>query len=89
MEEQIYNKNGKVIRYTNLDEILKLNISDRVRDEFRTKFNKRVFFDCNGSCKIGILAGIEINEKLSELYYIINTEDKKIYVPCENSLTIL
>lgn len=89
MEEQVYNKNGKVIRYTNLDDILRLNLSDRIRDEFKSKFNKRVFFDCNGSCKIGTLVGIEINEKLSAQYYIIDTEDKKIYVPCNNSLTLL
>lgn len=89
MEEQIYNKDGKVSRYTNLDDILKLNISDRVRDEFRTKFNKRVFFDRDGKCKVGKLIGIEINEKLSAQYYIIDTEDKKIYIPCNNSLTLL
>lgn len=89
MEEQVYNKDGKVNRYTNLDEILKLNISDRIRDELKTKFNKKVFFDCNGSCKIGKLVGIEVNEKFSEQYYIIDTENKKIYVPCNNSLTSL
>ena len=89
MEEQVYNKDGKVSRYTNLDDILKLNISDRVRDEFKDKFNRRVFFDRNGSCKVGKLVGIEINEKLSAQYYIIDTEDKKIYVPCNNSLTLL
>lgn len=89
MAEQVYNKDGKVSKYTNLDDILKLNISDRVRGEFKDKFNRRVFFDCNGSCKVGKLVGIEINEKLSEQYYIIDTEDKKIYVPCNNSLTLL
>lgn len=89
MEEQAYNKDGKVNRYTNLDEILKLNISDRIRDEFKTKFNRKVFFDCNGSCKVGKLVGIETNEKLYAQYYIIDTEDKKIYVPCNNSLTLL
>lgn len=89
MEEQVYNKDGKVSRYTNLDDILKLNISDRVRDEFKDKFNRRVFFDRNGSCKVGKLVGIEINEKLSAQYYIIDTEDKKIYVPCSSSLTLL
>lgn len=89
MEEQVYNKDGKVNRYANLDEILRLNLSDRVREEFKTKFNKKVFFDCNGSCKVGKLIGIEVNEKLSAQYYIIDTEDKKIYVPCNNSLTLL
>ena len=89
MEEQDYNKNGKISKYTSLDEILRLNISDRVRDEFKTKFNKKVFFDKDGSCRIGKLVGLEVNEKLSAHYYIIDTEDKKIYVPCNNSLTLL
>lgn len=89
MEEQVFNKEGKIYKYLNLDEISKLNIPDYVRAEFKAKFNKKVFFDCNGSCKIGKLVGIEINEKLSAQYYIIDTEDKKIYVPCSNSLTLL
>lgn len=89
MEVQDYNKNGEVNRYTNLDEILRLDISDELRENFSQKFNKKVFFDYNGNCKIGTLAGIEVNGKLSARYYIIDTEDKKIYVPCENSLTLL
>lgn len=89
MEEQVYNKDGKVNRYTNLDDILRLNISDKIREEFKTKFNKKVFFDTDGNCKIGKLVGLESNEKLSEYYYIIDTRDKKIYVPCNNSLTLL
>lgn len=89
MEEQVYNKEGKVNRYTDLDDILKLNISDRIRDEFKTKFKKRVFFEYKESCTVGKLVGIEINEKLSAQYYIIETSDKRIYIPCNNSLTLL
>ena len=89
MEEQIYNKNGKVNRYTNLDDILKLNLSDKLREEFKTKFKKRVYFEYKESCTIGKLVGIEINEKLSAQYYIIDTEDKRIYISCNNSLTLL
>lgn len=89
MEEQVYNKNGKVNRYTNLDDILKLNISDRIKNEFKDKFGKRVFFEYKESCTIGKLVGIEINEKLSAQYYIIDTEDKRIYILCDNSITLL
>lgn len=89
MEEQVFNKNGEVNRYTNLDEILRLNISDELRDNFDKKFNKKVFFDYNGNCKVGKLIGLEVNEQLSARYYIIDTGEKKIYIPCEYSLTLL
>lgn len=89
MEEQVFNKNGEVSRYTNLDEILRLDISEEIRDNFRKKFDKKVFFDYNGNCKVGKLVGIEINGQLSARYYIIDTEEKKIYVPCNSSLTLL
>lgn len=84
-----YNKNGEVIRYKNRDDILRLNLSDAVRENIEEKFNKRVFFDYNGSCKIGTLCGVEVNRKLSEYFYILESDDKEIYVSCFKSLTLL
>ena len=84
-----YNKNGAVDRYYNLDNILKLNLDNNVRENIEKKFGKRVFFDSNDSCKIGKLCGLEVNHKLSMLYYIIETDDKKLYVPTYQSITLL
>lgn len=84
-----YNKNGAIDRYYNLDNILKLNLDNNVRENIEKKFGKRVFFDSNDSCKIGKLCGLEVNHKLSMLYYIIETDDKKLYVPTYQSITLL
>ena len=84
-----YNKNGAIDRYYNLDNILKLNLDNNVIENIEKKFGKRVFFDSNDSCKIGKLCGLEVNHKLSMLYYIIETDDKKLYVPTYQSITLL
>ena len=84
-----YNKNGAIDRYYNLDNILKLNLDNNVVENIEKKFGKRVFFDSNDSCKIGKLCGLEVNHKLSMLYYIIETDDKKLYVPTYQSITLL
>lgn len=84
-----YNKNGTVDRYRNLDDILKLNLDNNIRETIKEKFGKKVFFDSNGSCKMGKLCGLEVNHKLSMLYYIIETEDKSLYIPTYQSITIL
>ena len=84
-----YNKDREVIRYKNRDDILKLNLSEEVRKNIEEKFNKRVFFDYRGSCKIGILCGVEVNRKLSEYFYILKSDNKEIYVSCFNSLTLI
>lgn len=84
-----YNKNGAVDRYTNLDDILKLNLEDNVRENIKEKFGKKVFFDSDGSCKMGKLCGLEVNHKLSMLYYIIEENDKKLYVPIYKSITAI
>lgn len=82
-----YNKNGEVNRYYSLDDILKLNLSDTLKKEFQAMFNKRIFYDNNGSCRVGILIGIEKNEKLSETYYIVDVNGNKNFVPTWKSLT--
>lgn len=84
-----YNKNGAVDRYNNLDDILRLNLDDNVRENIKEKFGKKVFFDSNGSCKMGKLCGLEVNHKLSMLYYIIDEGGKKLYVPTYNSITLV
>ena len=82
-----YNKNGEITRYFNLDDILKLNLPDNISKEIEDKFKKEVFYDNNGSCRLGTLIGIEINHKLSETYYIIEVKGVKNYVPVWKSIT--
>lgn len=82
-----YNKNGEVHRYYNLDDILRLNLPETLKEEFQTKFKKRVFYDNDGSCRMGILIGVEKNEKLSETYYIVDVDGNKNFVPTWKSLT--
>lgn len=82
-----YNKNGKADRYFNLDDILKLNLPDNIRKEVEEKFKKKVFYDNNGSCKLGVLIGVEMDYNLSETYYIIDIDGNKNYVPTWKSIT--
>ena len=84
-----YNKEGKINRYYDLDEILRLDLDSDTRKNFETKFGKRVYFDSYGSCKIGKLCGLEVNYKLSTLYYIIKTEDNNFYIPTYQSITLM
>lgn len=82
-----YNKNGEVNRYFNLDDILRLNLPNNTRKEVEEKFKKKVFYDNNGSCRLGVLIGIEMNHKLSETYYIVDVDGTKNYVPTWKSIT--
>lgn len=82
-----YNKNGEVDRYYNLDDILKLDLPDEAKSNFEDKFGKLVFFDSNGSCRMGTLCGLEKNQKLSMLYYIVKNDETKLFVPIWKSLT--
>lgn len=82
-----YNKDGEVNRYYNLDDILRLNLPESVISEVRSNFKKKVFYDSNGSCKLGTLVGIERNEKLSETYYIVDIDGTKNFVPTWKSIT--
>lgn len=82
-----YNKNGEIDRYYNLDDILRLNIPEETRNNLETKFGKTVFYDADGSCRMGTLVGLEKNSKLSMLYYIVDVNGKKNFVPTWKSLT--
>ncbi len=82
-----YNKNGEVNRYYNLDDILRLDLPEEIKKDYETKFGKRVFYDNNGSCRMGTLIGLEKNNKLSEVYYIVEVDSKKNFVPTWKSLT--
>lgn len=84
-----YNKNGEVDRYYNLDEILRLNLPEDLKENIKEKFKKKVFYDNNGSCRIGTLIGVERNHKLEETYYIIDVDGSKNFVPIWKSLTRL
>lgn len=84
-----YNKNGAVDRYYNLDDILKLDLDNNVRENIERKFGRRVFFDYNGSCKMGKLCGLEVNHKLSMLYYIIKRDERELYIPAYQSITLV
>ena len=85
-----FNKDGKIDRYYNLDEILRLDLNKEVRENLEKKFGKRVFFDSNGSCKMGKLCGLEKNYQLGMIYYIISDlEGKKVFVPINQSITVV
>lgn len=84
-----YNKNGEINRYYNLDDILKLNLPEDTLLEVQSKFKRKVFYDNNGSCRLGTLVGIERNEKLSETYYIVDVDGTKNFVPIWKSITIV
>lgn len=85
-----FNKGGKIDRYYNLDEILKLDLDKELKQNLEEKFGKTVFFDSNGTCKMGKLCGIEKNYQLTMIYYIIvDSENKKMFVPVHQSITLL
>jgi len=85
-----FNKSGEINRYYKLDDILKLDISEDLKKEFREKFKKRVFYEKDFNCKTGVLVGLETNYKLSDTYFIIDT-GKSIYhyIPTWLSITRL
>lgn len=69
----------------NLNDILNLDISDEIKEEIKTKLNKRVFYDDNSICKIGTLIGVKSNT-----HFIINDiTGTKNLIPIWKSLTIL
>lgn len=85
-----FNKDGKIDRYYNLDEILRLDLSKEVRENLEQKFGRRVFFDSNGSCKVGKLCGLEINYQLGATYYIISdANNKELFIPVSQSITTI
>lgn len=84
-----FNKNGEINRYYELDDILKLDIPENIKDNFKNLFNKNVFWDNNGSCKVGKLIGIEKNSILSEIYYMTEVDNVKNFVPIWKSITKL
>ena len=85
----MFNKQGKIYKHTNLDEILTLDISKSLKKTFKTMFNKKVYFEHEGKCKIGKLVGLEVNEQLCNYYFIISIEDKFLYITTNKSLTLL
>ena len=84
-----FNKEGKICRYYNLDDILKLDLDETIKDHFKKKFGKRVYFDSNGSCKVGKLCGLEKNYQFSMMYYIIEVKDRRVFIPINQSITTL
>lgn len=85
-----FNINGKIDEYYNLDDILRLNLDNKTKDNFREKFGKTVYFDLNGSCRIGKLCGLENNYQLSMVYYIIiNGDGDRMLIPIYKSITTL
>ena len=68
--------------YTDLNEILKLDIPENVLSNFKHCYNSLVYYEQDGNCKIGKLVGLKED---STLYYIINDE----YIPVWKSLTKL
>ncbi len=84
-----FNKDGKIDRYYNLDEILILDLDQEIKKNFEEKFGRTVYFDSNGSCKMGKLCGLEKNYQLTMIYYIVEADGKKMFVPINQSITLL
>lgn len=84
-----FNKDGKIDRYYNLDEILILDLDQEIKKNFEEKFGRTVYFDSNGSCKMGKLCGLEKNYQLTMIYYIVEAYGKKMFVPINQSITLL
>ena len=87
MINEDFNKDGKVYKYFSLDEILSLDIPDKLKDEYKQKFGKLVYYDGNGYCRLGFLTGLEKNEQLSGIYFIIENDGKTDYIPVWKSIT--
>lgn len=81
MEEQVSEK----INYISVEQFID-KLPEKIRNDLKEKCNKKVFFEHEGDCKVGTLTGIVIS---NPMLYVIDTKDKKIYVPCNNSLTLL
>ena len=58
---------------------------DLLLDEFKSKLNHKVYFEYKSSCKIGTLIGLI---KLDKYYWIIQESDL-LYIPIEQSITLL
>lgn len=84
-----FNKDGKIDRYYNLNEILRLDLDQEIKKNFEEKFGRTVYFDSNGSCKMGKLCGLEKNCQLTMIYYIVEADGKKMFVPINQSITLL
>lgn len=72
-------KNG----YYDLSDISELDIPDKIKKELKEKFNKLVFYDDNGSCRVGTLTNFTKN------YYIIESNNILNFVPIWKRLTIV
>ena len=81
MEKQVEKK----VVYTSIEQFID-KLPDKIKNDLKEKCNKKVFFEHEGDCKVGVLRGIAITDSM---LYVIDTKDKKIYVPCNNSLTLL
>lgn len=83
------NVNGQISRHYDLDEILSLDIPDSTKKSFKENFKKRVYFDYKDGCRLGTLIGLEMNYMLSNIFYIIETNNGTLYIPITNSITKL
>lgn len=81
-------------RYITLNEILESKTLDSVKDKFKTAFNKKVYFELNYNCRIGILIGLadvllDAEEEKIKQFYIIKIAEEEILIPIWKSLTEL
>jgi hypothetical protein len=77
----------EAIKYYDLNEILQLDIPDSVKDKLKEAINKLVFYDNNGSCRVGKLIGIANND--TSYYYIIEINNYEYFVSIWESMTKL
>ena len=84
---QFNKKYMEISEYFNLEDILKLNLPNDIKEEIKETFGKKVFYEENDSCKMGVLIGIATHGRLNGVYYITNVNNNKNYVPIWKSIT--
>lgn len=85
VEEQLENKTHE---YLSLEEVDKsYHVEEPLLSNFKEKFNKQIFFEYRGSCKVGTLIGLRLRRGV--FHYIIDCDKERIYIPTTNSITLL
>lgn len=82
-------KSEEIIDYYNLTFILNLDLPVEVLETITKNWHRKVFYEQQQLCKIGTLIGIEVNNRYSEVYYIITKNGVQNYVPIWKNLTTL
>lgn len=85
IEEQLDNKTHE---FLSIEEIIRsYAVEEPLNSEIKEKFNKQVFFEYRGNCKVGTLIGLRLRR--GAFHYIISCDNQKVYIPVSNSITLL